>query len=511
MPTAEELNTMQNVRHFIQYGGSRPGNAMNFAGIDDGYMILDGATLPKISIDPIFVPDPRKARQYKLVGRSYSPPDLPTATIQVRERKGGIPRPLLQPTCEFTFFDLVGECRDLSDFLAGWEGYVMVYAGATTTEIDLGSRSSWDGDDPLEDGLSLTLRDVYPVGSVGFGQEAAAAIDRQVNGVTYGTATSCGNCGQPNDGTNHIYAITASSGAGSPGLPSELIYSTDAGATWNQAAIDGIGATENALAIEVVGQYLMVLGEDAYYYALIDQDTAAPGTFTKVTTGIVAAGTPRDIYVDTPRAVFLAGDGGYIYKATDITSGVTVINAGDTSTEDLKRIHGDGQGAIVAVGANGAVVYSVNRGFTWALAAANPDATATLQALWVFDQSYWWIGTNGGKIWYTETGGKSWTERTFSGSGSGQVYDIVAANSEVIWFSHSTSAPAARVFSTWNGGSLITNTSPRIVGLPVFDIAYRLAVPTSPTTAINANYLAVGGLAGDGTDGILLLGAPNVV
>lgn len=505
----EELNTQQHVRHFIQYGGSRPGNVLRFAGLEDNYMTVEGQTLPYRGVDPIFVPDPSNSKRFIIADRSSTPPELPTATIVVREKRGGIPRPLMQPSCEFTFFDTVGDCKDLSDFLAGWSSYVMVYAGAIVTEFSGGNRSSFDADDPLDDSLSITLREIYPIGSLGFGEEAATGIDRNVVDVVYGTQESCGTCGAQSDGTKFAYALADTSGAGSPGLPAEVHYTLDGGSTWSSVNIDGLGATEAVLSIDIVGQYLMVLGADATYYALIDQDTGIPGTFTKVTTGIVAAGTPVDVFVAGPRAVFMCGDGGYIYKSTDITAGWTVINAGDTTTTDLNRIHGDGRGILFAVGDSGVVIYSINSGLTWAATAANPSASNNT-AVWVFTDKYVWVGTAGGKLFYSETGGKTWTERTFSGSGSGIVYDIVAATQEAIWFSHSTTAPLARIFSSWDGGADFTNTQPRLRGVPTFDNANRLAVPTVTNAAIAANHVAVAGLAGNGSDGILLLAFPSI-
>jgi photosystem II stability/assembly factor-like uncharacterized protein len=182
----------------------------------------------------------------------------------------------------------------------------------------------------------LTLSDIYPLGQLGFGQEASTQIERAVIDVVYGTTNTC-RC---EDATQYIYAITDTSGAGSPGLPAEVLYSTDGGSTWTEVNVDGMGAEESPLAIDLVGQYLVVLGDDAHFYAEINQETGEPGTFTEVTTGYVGAGSPQDLHVVSPREIFIVGDGGYVYKSTDITASVTVVDAGDATSEDLKRIHG---------------------------------------------------------------------------------------------------------------------------------------------------------------------------
>jgi photosystem II stability/assembly factor-like uncharacterized protein len=123
----------------------------------------------------------------------------------------------------------------------------------------------------------------------------------------------------------------------------------------------------------------------------------------------------------------------------------------------------------------------------------------------VLDERRYWVGTDTGYVYYTLTSGESWTEKSLSGLGAGAVYDIVFATDEVGYIAHATTTPAAVLYSTWNGGEDWTNTSPRIVNLPTFDYPYRLAVPMEHSS-IAANNIAIAGLAGDGVDGILLLG-----
>lgn len=498
--TADEIVTNKHKRLFIQFGGPQPGNVVKYYGQDAQYMSVEGVTIPGDgAISPLWVHDPNKIGKRRLVGRSVGEPDLSSATIIMREKHGAIPRQLIAESCPFNVYEPTGKCKDLSDFLAGWSDYVLVYSSALVDSKDLGTRTSFTADDAVEDSLAVTLSEVYPVGGLGFGEEAATTIYRSVPDVVYGRESSC-YCQDP---TNFIYAITSYS-AGSPGVPSELVYSVDGGATWATSAITGIGASEVAVAVDIVGSYVVVLGLDDYYYAELDQDTGIPGTWTKVSTGFIANGSPNDIYVASPREVWFCGDGGYIYKSTDITAGVSVISAGDATTSDLKRIHGVEE-VIVAVGTSGAVIKSTNRGLTWATTTTSP-VVATLQALWVLTDKIYWVGSSAGYVYYTKNGGVTWTAYNFSGYGSGAVQDIVFATSEVGYISHSTTAPAARLLATWNGGESWTNTSPRILNWPVFDHAYRLAVPFT-SAGIAANNIAIAGLAGNGSDGILLLGA----
>src|SRR3990172_80776 len=436
--TPDEVTTQQHRRIFRQPGGPLPSNPVTYAGQDAQYMILTGVSRPvRGGIDPIRVPDPKRRKAYKNVGRKVSAPDYPTATLTVLEKHGSLPFQLGDLFCAQNLYLPVGACEDPSDFLNGWSDFVEVVSHAEVTEAGEGDRMAWEDDNQAATDLSLTLEAKYAIGKLGFGPEAASEISREIIDVVYGSTVQCGDCGPVDDGTKKIYAVAKSSGAASPGLPAEVIYTLNGGATWTQVNIDGFGATEDPLAIDIVGNKLVVVGLDALYWATLNANTGAPGAFTKVSTGFVAAGSPNDIYVLSTREVFFCGDGGYIYKATDVTAGVTAINAGDTTTNDLLRIHGDGNETIVSAGRNSDVIVSHNRGATFATVTTEPSAIAlNITALWVKSDKHWWVGTgSSGRVYYTERGGESaWTHMEFMGAGAGTVRDIVFATDEVGYF-----------------------------------------------------------------------------
>lgn len=512
--TAADLITQKNRRIYRQKGGARPNNVVSYSGTEDQYLSITGVANPVSGgISPINVPDPNRIGAYRRAGRSVEPADYPTATVEVYERMGRIPFPLSDLQCPMNYYIPAGKCKSLADFLAGWDSYVEIYSSGEVTDADLGDRTAWDSDDGMMDSLSVTFEAIYAIGKLGFGDNATTAIDREVADVVYGTSIQCGDCGPANDGTKTLYAVTKPSGAGSPGLPSQVVYTVTGGASWVEVDIDSFGATEEPLAIDIVGDRLVVLGADAIFWADINSGTGVPGAFTKVTTGFVAANSPRDMYVASPREVYFSGDGGYIYKAVDITSGVSVISASSATTVDLLRITGAPDGTLVAVGADSVVVKSINRGLTWATTTAEPYGIALdIYAVAIYDANRFWVGSAAsGRLAYTLNGGESWTEKGFNGAGSGTIRDIVIATEEVLYFSHDTNTPAGRIFSSWNGGADFTNTSPRIQNLPTYDRGTRLAVPFGAHPTIASNNLAVAGLAGNGTDGVLLLGVASIL
>jgi photosystem II stability/assembly factor-like uncharacterized protein len=500
----EVIQQAKHKRTFIQFGGSRPDAKIAYAGQDSQYVSVKAVKNPELGgVDPVWVPDPRFTGKYRLVGRLIVPPKLPTVDLLFREKHGAIPRALLR-NGPISIYEQTGTAPDLSDFASGWNDYVMIYENGLVVDKNLGDRSDFDKSAAIENTESLTMNYIYPIGSMSFGDVAVSQINREIIDVCFAMGIA-----EDDFGDRRIYAVSTTSGAGSPGLPAEILYSTDTGKTWTAQNIDGVGASEAPLAIKVVSSYLVVIGSGAYYYASLNQKTGIPGTFTKVTTGFVAGKAPVDMFVLSPREVFFVGNGGYIYKAEDIPSGVTVVSAASLTSQNLLRIHGAGD-TLLAVGASGTLLKSTNRGGNWFTTTSSPE-TGSIQAVAVVDKDIYWIGSSNGYVYYTINGGETWTTLSYPGLGSGQIFDIVFSAPSVGYISHATTTPTARLIATWNGGKNWSNGQYRIMNWPTFNRANRLAVPDTDDPGWKSNTLAVGGLAGDGLDGILFLGLTNKV
>jgi hypothetical protein len=506
---AEELVKVQQKRNYIQFGGAFPTNGLLYAGQGAQYLFVDSADLSETgNIDPIWVPDPNVPGKYRLAGRKYAPAALPKATITFLEKHAAIPRQLQRIGCNFNLYEATGACNDLSDITAGWTDYVLIYSGAITTDKSLGARTVRDSDNQVEDKISVILSAIYPIGALGFGAQAAAQVERETVDIVYGSKLQCGNCGSaPDDGTQRIYAVSKSSGAGSPGLPGEVEYTLNGGGAWSESQITGIGASADPTHIALVGNYLVVLvsSESAYYYSTLNI-AGVPGTWTKVTAGFTTQ--PNDIFVVSPREVWFCGNSGYVYKSTDITAGVTTVNAGAATSNHLLRIMAVDE-TIVASGKSSTLIRSVNRGVTFSTVATAPSAVLVdLSAVWALNSNYIWVGTLvSGRLLFTQDGGTTWVEKTFSGSGSGSIRDIYFPTQEVGYFLHDTPTPTARLFSTIDGGADWGNGVQRILNWPTFNKANSIACPAGIDPSIDANNIAIAGLAGDALDGLILIGS----
>lgn len=505
---ADEINTQKHVRFWVQPGGPGPANKVYYSGQDNTYMNIESGENPvRGDISPRNVHDPRVAGRYRQVGREISAPDLPSWSVMFYQKKDVLPRHLVElQNCYVNFYMLVGDCKDLSDFMNGWSSYVKIYSlGQMTTQTEAGG--SFDGDDVLTDELPFTGAAILNVGALGFGKEATAEVFSEIVDITYGSRVQCGACGPADDGTKLIYALMKNTTA-SPGTAPSIVYSVNGqNGPWTATIITGAAAGDVPMSIDVVGQNLMVTFDNGttggYFYAEINRITGRPGTFTKVTTGFVTAKAPQDVFVQSAREIWFCGKGGYIYKSENIQAGVSVVDAGDTVTDKLQRIHGVDE-VLVTTGENGNVVYSLNRGQSWQTVTVAP-AALNIDALWVVDDYTWFVGDDSGDVFYTRSQGQdTWVDLGMPDAATA-IQDIVFATPEVGYIAYTLSGPTAVIRATYDGGYSWTTTSPRILNLPVFDRANRLAVPIVPNLNYAANNLAVGALAGNGTDGLILV------
>jgi len=495
--TADEIVKQSSTRTWYQLGnGSR-----YFYGSPGYHFISGGSKVVAGTIDPIYVPDPRRPGRYRLVSRTRAAPDLNEFSVDFHEAWNGIPRHLIQNQCDWTFWELHSRCADPSDFYRGWDGYVMIYEAAQLEgAIDLGARTAMDSDDPLTDGTTWKAAQIFPVGAVSFGEEASTEVVVEVIDVVYGSSLNCAACA---DGSETIYALTRAN-VGSPGAPGQLVYSLDGGATWSTASITGIGTSAEPAYLDIAGGILFVgTNSTTLFYTTLNILTGAPGTWSTVTLPVAMT----DVYVQSPTNILFSASAGRVYRTTDITAAPTLLAT--VGSDNLARIHGTGE-TIVAVGANGQVIYTTNNGVTWT--DGTNAGSGSLTSLFVVGPYAWWIGDNAGVLRKTTDSGVSYTTVNFPGSGSGTIFDILFVSQKVAWLSHQLSS-VARLLCTLDGGNSFARDdgTSRIANWPTFQKAGRLAAPTAGTVDVAANYLAVAGLATSGTDGILIAGAPTLV
>ena len=271
-----------------------------------------------------------------------------------------------------------------------------------------------------------------------------------------------GDCGPAEDcfliaGTDAV--------AGSP----YLLVTDDAGLSWTADPFDGTSdkptwtnAIDDGACLPSL--YIVVSHDEGAYAWAIDVD----GVWTVVAVdddGNVL--TPNAIAVWSPSNVYIVGDGGYIWKSINGGASVSVSDAGDATTEDLRDVAFVSDKHVVAVGANNAMVQTGNEGVTWTLIDTVPAAQAgvAINTIKPLDKYRWLIGYADGSVFITDDGGMTWTEDTTlaavsvvssinecgcgrlmlvgeDNDGDGVVYENVDAGAPGRWFIHDLPAGA---------------------------------------------------------------------
>lgn len=503
----EQLRRNQDVRVHYQIGGAGPANPTYFLGSEEAQIgFITGASLVNNGqTEPIWVPSPRRPGTWELRGRQRSVPEQPTVSLEWHEYlDGGIPKHLTKAQCPYTFYELSSRCKDLSDINRGWAGYVLVYADGIAGPIDAGARSSRTDDNPLADSIEYTLRDTYPVGQLGFGEEAATDVVSEVIDGVYVGAGNCGECGLANDGSRASYYVTRAN-VGSPSAPGQIVYSVDYGLTWLTQQITGIGSANAPAGIDVAGSRLFVWvpAATSIFYSTINDNTGVPGAWTAVT----GVGAYNDAWVQGPRAIWFCGAAGIIHRTRDIAIAPTLVDNGAGAVA-LNRIHGS-RGAIVAVGANGTVRASLSNGATWATYALSVGGVAVTDALvgvWVWSAKRWFVLSTANRLYVTENAGATWAEVAIPLAGTGAGRDIVFASPEVGYVSSDLTA-TAYLACTLDGGNSWANDGSRLLQYPLFEKGNRVVVPQSGVADVDTNTVGIAGLrATAGGDGVIQLG-----
>lgn len=398
-----------------------------------------------------------------------------------------------------------GECTDPSVANTFTKALVVEDAYLTNWESeDLGALASGDNA-AVNESTEVSASAIYEVLPMVFAEKAGALVVNEVMAGTLCDTVSCGTCsGLESSGSDKAYFLTKGAG-GSAGTPAYVVYTKDKGITWYGTDVDSWATAVDGAGIACIGNYIAVIATsatDPMAYALKSEfDGVHDPTFTDSITGFVAAGTPRAIWSWGPGA-FIVGSVGYIYKCTDATAGVTVLDAGVLTSANLTAVHGISEQFAVAVGAAGAILKTED-GTTWSVVTPlNINFIATnFTGIAVRSKYTWMATTSSGRLYYTTDGGTSWFEKTFPGSGSGTAYAIAFSTDTIGYLAHGTTTPRGRLLRTFDGGNSWVLLPESTQTMVTCDYLRCIAVGSDP------NLVLAGGLADNGSDGIIVMGS----
>lgn len=496
----------------MKRGGSRVFLIENRAGAFNTPELLENAVAGSLErtfgdVTSIEVPSTEQRGKWDEVGEVVGADERPTVPLTVK-RMLSVSRlfELAQIGCAFDVQIHMGACKNPSDFRNGWsDGLVWILESARITGItteELGAMMQEDDDSINEEG-TISAREYYEVVPLTYSEKAANEVAQEIIAIQVCDLVSCGDCDDPSNGCKRVFAVSAPAGS-SPGLLPEVVYTDDGFVTSpGETTIDTLDIGEDPDDLTCSGEYLIIVSEDSvsHHYANKDDILAGTETWAEITSGYVASKGPRAVDSSSPTHIWLLGAGGYIYFTDDPTaSTVTVQDAGALTTEDFNDVYAFDNENVVGVGDNNAVVYTTD-GENWA-SVTGPSVGVNLNAVLMVKEKEWLVGDAGGQLWHTDDRGSTWTERTFPGSGSGSVEDLVAASDSVFYMSHTTSGTVARILRSISGG-FYWNAEPQTGSgsMPAADRFNGLAVCWR-----EPNVVFAGGLGDDAADGIIVKG-----
>lgn len=454
-------------------------------------------------VETIEVPDPNQFDEFIEIGTIKGAEERTTVTLTGRYARD-IKSELLKMANKKCAVDVqinLGVCTDPSDYNTFNKKLVLEDARLTSWNTeDIGALAS-DERASVDESVDISAANVYEVVQLSFGERALDTVTNEVIDVIICDTQSCGDCDVESTGYDNIFALTVTAG-GSPSTPSDIVFSTDGGVTWFAHDIESL-TTNEGTALGCLGAYIFALSDDteSLHYALKSEfDGPTDPVFTENATGFVGGGGPRAVDTGVSKA-FIVGSGGYIYSSSDVTSGVTVLDAGAIYTDNYLDVSAFSDEFVVAVGVSGRIVKTEN-GASWAAVTPSPVGVGIdLNAILVITKSHWIIGANNGNIWYTVNGGTTWTAKTFAGSGTGVVRDIVMSTESVLYLSHDTTTPRGRILRSTNGGYDWVVLPEGSGVLPASDQINALAANKH-----NADFVVGVGLADDAADGFIVVG-----
>jgi hypothetical protein len=329
---------------------------------------------------------------------------------------------------------------------------------------------------------TVTYWDVYPIGTVGFSDLGGSTVTKNLVDVAIRLTDD--------NRASEIIGLTTNASSTSP---SAIVYvNTSDSATVTQEDITALSTDGLGNAVYVVGSNVLVLrndGTEAHLYSTLADVRAANDNFTEITTGWVSSSGPNDAYIANSGNIFVAADGGYVYKLAGVASSPTALSAGGVTSQNLAAIDGYGQ-QIVATGASSAIIVSNNFGVSWSSATA-PTSGLAIDAVAVVGRDKWYIGCGNGAAYYTGDGGTTWTQLSLLGSPT-TIHDIeFYGRGTEFYFGYiiADDGSDVQIFRTNDSGNTWQATSPDINTNAIFS---GVSAPTG-LSVLNQNEVAVSG------------------
>lgn len=440
---AEQHYTASQASLWIQTQG--PNSAVAYLGCHE----LDDISEEGGDSENIYCPDPAGPGKFRVVGTIES--GATTVTTSVLTDVTDIRDYLERVRGKFTLFVNKVASGRLDVFTNAERVFILRNASVTSKTLsDLAKRTPDDNARSTQS-FDLSAEELLRYFDLVMSRQGIASTTA-VNAVSF--------CNEPRDRTDELPALEVAQ-IGFAALDGNEVLKTTNGATWTATSAAPFSTSD---VVQAITCFEMGRDQTRVVVALGTTKAGAPPKIaytddSGATWTVVEVNAVNAEFIPTPHALFAVDrnnmwvglDSGKVYFSGD--GGVTwtlQTTAAITSNADIRCLHFTDPEVGWLCSDAGVVARTVDAGLSWA-AVTVPEAATQLNVVRAFDRNRAWVGTNGGKLWYTLDGGETWTQRSFLGSGTGAIADIKFLN-DLVGYVVRTAAGVSYVLTTIDGG-----------------------------------------------------------
>lgn len=448
---AREAFTTKDGAAWIQTGG--PNTQPQYLGCVD----VDTLEEPGGLIDTLyrcFNPD---GSGWRIVNATITPPDPVTTTLTTYI--GEVASYLENLSCPVTLFFHSRDTGKADIFTNYKRSFVLgtAYVGDKSVSNVVMREEDTQGEQAFSISALPPVHRVYNVQAVRNTITSTIAL----NNITFCNAAKCASDSGPAQAICDTGYATGDAPVGSASTSTDVLYTSDGGATWTATSTDPFAAAEDINGLvcfpltATVTRVVVARGEtDAGNPAEIGYSDDNGTTWTNVdvgsTNGQYVLG-PEGLFAYDQYNIWMVTNSGYIYASNDGCATWETQDAGAATSNGLYCVHAPSNRTVWAAGASDTILRSLDGGSTWSAVTAT-GAGATINSIFAFDSQRAWVATANGRLYFTLDGGTTWTRRRFSGDTAGSAKSVKFYNSLVGFMVHDTAAPVGRVFRTIDGG-----------------------------------------------------------
>ena len=486
-------------RVWIFEDGFGPGKAKEFFGLAR----IGDPTFSFGDIERIEVPSEDRFNQFDQIDSIQGARERPTASIIGRYPRKDISTLLKigRKRCASGVQVHIGKCANPQDYDANWDK-ILNFTDVKYSSYSLENAGALASDEQaaVNETGEFSSDDMYEISPLTFAEKCTAEVVREITKVVVCDTVECGDCDEPSDGCQKVFALMVGSGA-TPGILPSVVYSSDGFDVCASLDISTMTSTEVPQDGACVGGDLVVISDGSGGLHVNDQDDILAGTdnWVEAATGFVGGNDPLSIASAGAQNTWLGAENGYVYFSDDPRAGVSVQDAGNATASNLDAGNAFDKLNVVFVGASNAVIYTTNGGVTWTLV-TGPAVGVALTAVWMYNDLTWFVGDANGDLWRTLDQGDNWVEITLPVTPT-LIEDIQFFDETVGYLGITIAGPAGRILRTTDGGSTWYVLPERSGAIQANDTINSVAVCDDP------NVVYGGGLADDGVDGIIVKAA----